>query len=44
VLDETSKKIIYNVVKEDDILNKNIASRSAPYHGQIYRRKQELIL
>ncbi|KIH90135.1 syntaxin-binding protein 1 [Sporothrix brasiliensis 5110] len=26
VLDETSKKIIYNVVKEDDILNKNIAN------------------
>jgi len=28
VLDEGSKKIIDNVVKEDDILNENIASRS----------------
>ena len=27
VLDEGSKKIIDNVVKEDDILNENIASR-----------------
>jgi syntaxin-binding protein 1 len=26
VLDEASKKIIDNVVKEDDILNENIAS------------------
>lgn len=26
VIDETSKKIIDNVVKEDDILNENIAS------------------
>jgi hypothetical protein len=26
VLDETSKKIVDNVVKEDDILNQNIAS------------------
>jgi syntaxin-binding protein 1 len=26
VIDETSKKIIDNVVKEDDILNHNIAS------------------
>jgi syntaxin-binding protein 1 len=29
VLDEGSKKIIDNVVKEDDILNENIASRSS---------------
>jgi hypothetical protein len=27
VIDESSKKIIDNVVKEDDILNENIASR-----------------
>jgi syntaxin-binding protein 1 len=29
VLDETSKKLIYNVLKEDDILNENVASRVA---------------
>jgi hypothetical protein len=27
VIDESSKKIIDNVVKEDDILNENIASK-----------------
>lgn len=32
VIDETSKKIIDNVLKEDDILNENIASMcSHPY-------------
>lgn len=29
-MDETSKKIVDNVVKEDDILNSNIASQSEP--------------
>lgn len=31
MLDETSKKIVDNVVKEDDILNQNIASTLESY-------------
>lgn len=27
VMDEASRKLIYNVVKEDDILNANITSK-----------------
>ncbi len=34
VIDEAAKKIIDNVVKEDDILNENIASK---WHMENYR-------
>ena len=34
VIDEAAKKIIDNVVKEDDILNENIASK---LHMEIHR-------
>jgi hypothetical protein len=44
VVDENSKKIIDNVVKEDDILDKNIASASdtLPLKASLYLSHQSL--